>query len=86
METLYKDLGDKIQFIGINQGDKEEDMGKFIKEHKLSFPVVYDKDKKIASSFSARMPSQILIDIRGVIIYKEPETPRDIKKYMEKLF
>lgn len=79
---MYKDLGDKIEFLGINLGDRE-DIEKFIKEYKLSFPVAYDREGKVASSFNAKVPTFILIDINGRVSYTEPHAPE--RKHLEKL-
>ena len=69
MEKLYKEFGDRIEFIGINLGT-EKDLKNFIKKYHLTFPVSYDKGDKLASLFDARIETNILIDRRGVGIYR----------------
>ncbi len=85
MEELYRELGDKVEFIGINQGFKEN-IKDYMKKYNLSFPVAYDEGEKILLSFDARVPTHILIDIEGRIKYKEPEPPENIKKYLKDYF
>ncbi|MBI4689800.1 MAG: TlpA family protein disulfide reductase [Nitrospirae bacterium] len=82
MEKLYKEFKDRIEFIGINKGDKEKIEG-FIKKYDLSFPVAHDLNEKVLTAFKARIPTYVLIDTNGKIRYKEPDLPES--KHLDEL-
>ena len=85
MEKLYKEFGDRIEFIGINVGT-EKDLRSFVQEYHLTFPIAYDRGNKIASLFGARIETNIFIDRKGVITYKEKGFYWDeINSYLRKL-
>jgi peroxiredoxin len=83
VEKLYREFGDKIEFIGINQDDKKK-IEDFVKKFELSFPIARDAEKNIASAFNARIPTHILIDRQGTIRYVEPSAPeiKDLEKIL----
>jgi peroxiredoxin len=82
-ESLHEEFGG-VQFIGVNLGVKE-DIKKVIESRHISFPIVYDDDSKIAEAFGAEMQTNILIDKKGTIVYKERGFDEDIAKYLKKL-
>ncbi|MBI5639666.1 MAG: redoxin domain-containing protein [Nitrospirae bacterium] len=82
MEKLYKEFGGRVEFIGMNQGDKEK-IGPFRKKYGLSFPNAHDDNRKILSAFKARVPTHVLIGIHGTVQYMAPHMPG--RKELEKL-
>ena len=85
MEKLYEEFGGRIEFIGINQGDKEK-IGQFTKKYGLSFQTAYDDNRKILAAFEARVPTHMLIDIHGTVQYVAPYLPgrKEIEKLLRK--
>ncbi len=71
---MFKEFNDKIVFIGISQDDRGK-IEDFVKKFELSFPIVRDAEKIIASAFNARIPNHVLIDMQGTIRYSEPSPP-----------
>jgi len=84
VEETYKNFGDRIEFIGINLGFREE-ISEYMKKNNLTFSVAYDKDEKILSSFGARIPTFILIDTTGRIRYKDSDPPKNVENSLEEL-
>ena len=84
MEKLYKEFGDKIEFIGINLGT-EKDLAKFIEKYHLTFPISYDRKSRLASLFDAGIETNILIDKKGIITFKEKGFRDDMDQYLRKL-
>lgn len=84
MEKLYREAGDKIQFIGVNLGLKES-IGRYMKKNNLSFPVSYDEDGKLASLFGARLQENVIIDRNGVIRHKGMGVPKDVDLLIEEI-
>ncbi len=83
IEELYKKYGDRVEFIGVSLGIKNE-INKFVREKKLSFPVVYDEGNRIAGAFGAQIQTNLLIDKQGVIVYKGKGFEEDIVKRLKK--
>ena len=84
MEELYKEFGDRIEFLGINLGDKAI-IGEYVKNNHISFPNAYDDGDKVTSAFGAKIETNILIDRNGVIIYRERGLQDDIAKNLRKV-
>jgi peroxiredoxin len=84
VEELYKEFGDSIEIIGINLGT-EKDIKDFIKKHHLTFPISYDRENRTASLFDAKIETNILIDRKGVITFKEKGFRDDMDQYLRKL-
>lgn len=84
MEELYKEFGGRIEFIGINLGIKGQ-IGNFVKNNHITFPVAYDEDNKISAAFGALIETSILIDRKGAIAYRERGIQEDLHKYLKKV-
>ena len=84
MEKLYKEFGNRVEFIGINMGFKNS-IKEFVKDYGLTFPVVYDEGNKLAAAFGAKIETNIFIDRKGLVKFKERGFPDDIEKYLKKL-
>jgi len=84
VEKMFKEFSNKIVFIGISQDDKGK-VEDFVKKFELSFPVVHNAGKSIMSSFNARIPSYILIDVQGRIRYIAHSLPEvsDLEKILK---
>jgi len=84
VEKLYKEYGNRIEFIGINMGLKGN-VDEFVKKYGLTFPVAYDEGSKLASVFGAKIETNIFIDRKGLVKFKERGFPDDIEKHLKKL-
>jgi len=84
VEKAYRSLGGRVEFIGIISDDREK-TAEYMKKHGPSLPVAYDGDKKVSSSFGAKVPANIIIDAGGTVIYREASPPDDIEAYLHNL-
>lgn len=87
-KNLHKQLGNKIEFIGINVGinEKAETVKEYVKKNTLNFTVIFDKEQKIIKAFGVMgTPTHIIIDRKGVIRYRDSKLPEDLGKHMEEL-
>ena len=84
MEELYKEFGDRIDFLGINLGYRGK-IEEFVNNNRISFPVAYDDGDKITAAFGALIETNILIDRSGVITYRERGLQEDIAEYLRKV-
>lgn len=84
MERLYKEFGDRIEFLGVNLGIKGK-IADYVRDNRISFPVAYDEGDKVSSAFGALIETNILIDRKGVIRYRERGVQEDITKQLRKV-
>ncbi|MEE9612445.1 MAG: TlpA disulfide reductase family protein [Desulfatiglandales bacterium] len=88
VERLYQEMGDKIQFLGINVGINQriEDVTTYVKKNKLTFPIVYDVDTELTDLFWVRFtPTNLIIGKNGVIRYKKAEMPENHLEFFSSL-
>jgi peroxiredoxin len=72
LQEMVDTQGGKLSLIAVSQDDPEEktkeDIAKFGDELKVSFPLVWDKEKKSAASYKPpKMPTSYVIDKKGVL-------------------
>lgn len=69
METLYKTYKDKGFLVVAVSADKSvEDVRDFIKDYKITFLVVIDKDKKVAKQYRvSSLPTSFLLNKNGLL-------------------
>ncbi len=84
MEELYKEFGHRIEFLGINLGDKGK-IEEYVRNNHISFPNAFDDGNKVTSAFGAMIETNILIDRSGVIVYRERGLQEDIAKHLRKV-
>jgi peroxiredoxin len=84
VERLYKEFGDRIEFLGVNLGIKGK-IADFVRNNHISFPVAYDEGNKVSSAFGALIETNILIDRKGVITYRERGVQEDIAAQLKKV-
>ncbi len=94
LDKLYKKHKNQgLVIIGVNVDD-EKGLGKgFLKDHPVSFPMVYDQGKKLAESAGlATMPTSFVLDRDGKIVHvhkgfvdgQEAEYASQVKKILKK--
>ncbi|NPA41658.1 MAG: TlpA family protein disulfide reductase [Aquificae bacterium] len=86
-ESVYRKYKDKgFEILAISTDASIDPVRKFVREFKLSFPILYD-DKNVVNLYSVQgLPTSFLIDREGKIVkvrlgkYKEIE--RDVKELL----
>jgi thiol-disulfide isomerase/thioredoxin len=71
LKNVYEKYKDAFDLYGINTTDKDNlaDAEKFVEQYKLPFPILFDKDGKIAKQFHfSVIPTSFLIDRNGVVV------------------
>lgn len=82
----FKDQG--VQTLAVNVGDSELSVNKFAERHKLSFPIVIDKDGQVQTAYGiGTLPATFLIDKEGKVIkyHTGQLTEEMIKDFMEQV-
>lgn len=71
IQKLYKNHGNDIKIIAINLEEKKEAVKKYLENENLTFPVLLDKNKKVASKYLVRaIPTSYFINENGIITAK----------------
>ncbi len=84
----YKDQG--VVFLGINEDDDSKERDAFLKDHSVSFPVLFDKDKKMAKEFQVvALPTLFVFDknLKPVTLYRgfDEKKPQVLEKGIQDL-
>lgn len=77
LQEMVDTQAGKLAIIAVSQDDPEdknaEDIKKFVEELKVSFPIVWDKEKKTAGTYQPpKMPTSFVIDKAGVVRFVHP--------------
>lgn len=81
MEEQYGRFGDRVAFIAVCLGIKRR-MADYVRENGVTLPVAFDEGNKVASAFGARVPTFVLVDRGGRIIYRGATSPEDLQRYL----
>lgn len=91
LEIIYKTYKDKgFVVLAVSEDKSISSVKEFVKEYRLTFPVVLDEDKKVAKQYKVSiLPVTFLLDKKGMISKKffgEREwTDAESKKMVEEL-
>ena len=71
LERLYQKYKDRgLVIVGVSVDQEATNVGGFLKQLKVSFPIVHDKSHDVANRFHPpRMPSSYVADRNGVVRY-----------------
>jgi peroxiredoxin len=71
LERLYQKYKDRgFTVVGVSVDQESTNVGSFLKQLKVSFPIVHDKVHEVANRFHPpRMPSSYVVDRNGVVRY-----------------
>ncbi|MFG3298110.1 TlpA family protein disulfide reductase [Micromonospora chersina] len=56
---------DEVVFVGVATGDKPEDVQRYLREHRVGYPVVLDADGGIWRSYAVREPPAVVVVAKG---------------------
>jgi peroxiredoxin len=88
LNTLYKTYGEEIEVLAINVAvnDSLRRVNHYQKKYKLAYPLAFDESREISKAYGiVGTPTQLIIDINGVIRYRAAETPEDIGEHIDAL-
>lgn len=91
MDDVYKTYKNKgVEILAVNVGEANFIVNKFVKQYKLTFPILMDKDRDVQSVYGVdNLPHSVLIGpdgkVKKVIIGNENLTKNDFKGFMESI-
>ena len=72
LQNFYDKHSNKIIVIGVNLGEKNTTIQKFINKINVTFPIVLDKNKEIEKKYNLIIrPTTYFIDENGIIVDKK---------------
>jgi len=87
LHRKYKDQGVQIFSINLDGPWAAQAVPKGIEEFKLTFPVLLDKDFKVAQSYRIEtIPFLVLIDLQGVVRYTHLGYDKQLPKWLSAQF
>jgi thiol-disulfide isomerase/thioredoxin len=89
LKSIYEKYKDEFDLYGINTTNKDdiEDAKKFVKQYKLPFPILLDKDGKVSDQFRfSVIPTSFLVDRNGVVVEViHVLSPKELERKIKKL-
>ncbi|MEU5721935.1 TlpA disulfide reductase family protein [Micromonospora sp. NPDC047738] len=65
LSELARTHRDKVVFVGVATEDKPEDLQRYLREHRVEYPVVVDDDGAIWRSYAVREPPTVVVVAKG---------------------
>ncbi|WBB67814.1 TlpA disulfide reductase family protein [Micromonospora sp. WMMD812] len=65
LSELARTHRDKVVFVGVATEDKPEDLQRYLREHRVEYPVVLDDDGAIWRSYAVREPPAVVVIAKG---------------------
>ncbi|WP_281560977.1 TlpA disulfide reductase family protein [Thalassomonas sp. RHCl1] len=88
LKEIHASYGGDIKVLAINTSinDSLKKVKHYIEKHALTYPVAYDTERRVTKLYRVMgTPTQLVIDINGVIQYRAVEVPDDLAKHLERL-
>jgi cytochrome c biogenesis protein CcmG/thiol:disulfide interchange protein DsbE len=90
LNLLQQRMGDKITIIAVSYDDKASDYQQFVREHKMAFITVHDRDRILKDLYQPTGPPEtFVIDRSGKVLRKfigpQPWAGQEIVQYLQKL-
>ncbi|WDE09052.1 TlpA family protein disulfide reductase [Thalassomonas viridans] len=88
LKEIYANYGKDIKVLAINTSvnDSLKKVKHYIDKHQLTYPVAYDTGREVTKLYNVMgTPTQLVIDINGVIQYRSAEVPDDLAEHLERL-
>lgn len=70
MERLYQEMrGDGFTILAVNFAETPEQVAPFVKEHRLTFPILLDQESRVSRLYRAfSLPTTYVVDRHGTVV------------------
>jgi peroxiredoxin len=76
-------MAGKLTILAIDFMESREKVESFMKAKKVAYPVLFDRDGKVARSYGiVGIPTYVILDRRGKIVYFDNELPPSLERYL----
>ncbi|RKR91261.1 thiol-disulfide isomerase/thioredoxin [Micromonospora pisi] len=65
LSDLARSYRDRVVFVGVASEDEPADLDAYLRDHRVEFPVVFDRDQTIWQSYAVREPPAVAIVAKG---------------------
>ncbi|MEV0154080.1 TlpA disulfide reductase family protein [Micromonospora sp. NPDC050686] len=65
LSQLARDHGDRVVFVGVAGQDKPEDVQRYLRAHRVEYPVLLDDDGRVALAYAVREPPAVVLVGKG---------------------
>ncbi|MFU8874662.1 TlpA family protein disulfide reductase [Micromonospora sp. SL4-19] len=65
LSELARTHRDKVVFVGVATQDKPDDLQRYLREHRVEYPIVADDDGTIWRSYAVREPPTVAVIAKG---------------------
>ena len=89
LTKLSQSLKDKMHFLAINAGinDSVKKVKRYQQKYPMNYPIAFDQGSPVSKLFKVvGTPTQIIIDINGIIRYRSPDVAEDIQNHLDARF
>ncbi len=86
IKKTFNKYNGNVAVIAINVSirDSIEKVHRYVSKYKIPYPVSFDEGAKVTRLYGVMgTPTQIIIDMQGVIRYRGSATPKDLFNYVE---
>jgi cytochrome c biogenesis protein CcmG/thiol:disulfide interchange protein DsbE len=71
VESLWREYGTKVVFVGVNMQDTEANAQAFAREFNLTFPLARDTDGRVYVDYGVYgVPESFFVDSAGVVTHR----------------
>ena len=88
INSIQEKYQDEIELLAINTAinDSEKKVKRYREKHEINYAIAYDKGSKVTHLYNVKgVPTQIIIDVNGIIRYRGVSVPADLEKHLEML-
>lgn len=88
LSKLSQSLKNKVVFLAINAGinDSIRKVQRYQTKYPMAYPIAFDEGSPITKQYNVMgTPTQIIIDINGIIRYRAPDVPEDMMDHVDEL-
>lgn len=82
INEIHARLGGRLKILALNYMENRQKVTAFMKAKSVAYPVLLDIDGKVARSYGIiGIPTYVLLDRQGKVVYFDNEFPPSLEKY-----
>lgn len=83
INEIHARLSGRLAVLAIDYMESRENVETFMKAKRVAYPVLFDRDGKVARSYGILgIPTYVLLDRQGKVLYFDNELPPSLEKYL----
>jgi thiol-disulfide isomerase/thioredoxin len=83
INEIHAHMGGRLKILALNYMENRQKVTAFMKAKGVAYPVLLDIDGKVARSYGiVGIPTYVLLDRQGKVVYFDNELPPSLEKYL----